>query len=70
MFTTCATRACIAVLIIDDDRVEDETEIRIRLERPPDLDSRISVDTSYSIIRITDDLDDSMCEFYTVFLRL
>ena len=70
MFTTCTTRACTAVPIIDDDRVEDETEIRIRLERPTDLDSRISVDTSYSIIRITDDPDDSMYEFYTVFLQL
>ena len=70
VFTTCATRACTAVSIIDDDRVEDETEIRIRLERPTDLDSRISVDTSYSRIEITDDPDDSMCEFYTIFLQL
>ena len=63
MFPSCAARACTAVTIIDDDSVEDQTEIRIRLERPTDLDSRIFVDTSYSIIKITDDQDDSMHEF-------
>ena len=55
-----SNRSCADVTIEDDDKLEGDTTITMRLRRTTDFDSRIIVNTGTSTIRITDDPNDSM----------
>ena len=59
-FTQCEPRACTFVRINDDNEVEKEKNIRIQLERPEDLDSRITIGRGSADITIIDDPNDGV----------
>ena len=58
-FPAGSTSQVAFIPIVDDTVVEDETEIRIRLERLATTPSTVMVGTSYSVVRITDDPSDT-----------
>ena len=58
-FPVGSTSQVVNIPIIDDTMVEDTTEIRLRLSRLSSTPDTVSVDTSYSILVVTDDPDDT-----------
>ena len=60
VFSQCETRACTFVRIADDNEVEESKIIRIQLERPDDLDSRITIGKGSADITIMDDPNDGV----------
>ena len=60
-FPACESRVCVIVTIVDDTSVENTETVNIALERPEDLDSRISIGTGRGQIIIADDSTDGMC---------
>ena len=59
-FRRCLLRGCSSLSIKNDDRVENLAKILIIPERNIELDPRISVNSMYSVLEITDDPTDGI----------
>ena len=61
IFLACESRVCVTVTIVDDDSVDNTETVNIALERPEDLDRRISIRNGRGQIIIADDSTDGVC---------
>ena len=55
MFDSCEKRRCVDVVIVDDILLEDTELFDVTLERPPELDNRITLTPIDGEIEIIDD---------------
>ena len=62
VFGPCDRSRCVNVPIPNDNRVEATRTFTYRLERPEELDRRISVSSSAGRLTIIDDPNDGECE--------
>ena len=54
-FGSCDKRKCVTVSIVDDVILENPESFHITVERPSDVDTRITVDPAAGAVTITDD---------------
>ena len=68
LFLACESRGCVTVTIVDDEGVDNTDTVNIALERPEDLDRRISVRNGRGQIVIADDSTDGVCVCACVYM--
>ena len=67
MFAACQMRSCVNVTVVDDVILENVESFDLILERTPDLNSRITLDSVNGVVEITD--NDGMQDDYMVICR-